>query len=114
MKKFLLFLGLTLAMGTSARTTWFVDNISGNDRNDGTSVQSAFQTIARINILALNPGDSLLFRRGGEWTGNLVPKGNGKEKKRIVIGAYGNGPAPVLDAKGGVSEIGRASCRERV
>jgi hypothetical protein len=103
MKKFLLFLGLTLAMGTNAQTTYFVDDIAGNDRNEGTSLQSAFLTIARINTLALNPGDSLLFRRGGQWTGNLVPKGSGQEKKRIVIGAYGNGPAPVLDAKGDVN-----------
>jgi hypothetical protein len=94
MKKLLIILGVLLGTAISAQTTWYVDDISGIDTNPGTTVQSAFQSIDRVNLLQLQPGDSVLFRRGGNWTGNLVPKGSGRKGERIVIGAYGGGPAP--------------------
>lgn len=37
-------------------------------------------------------GDSLLFRRGGLWVGNLKPQGSGVAGRHFVIGAYGRVP----------------------
>ncbi len=114
MKKFLVFFGLIMTIGSHAQTTYFVDDLAGSDNNEGTSRKTAFQSIEKINRQTLNPGDSVLFRRGGEWVGNLLPGGSGTANKRIVIGAYGNGPAPVLDAKGRVSEGEKASYTVRL
>ncbi|ALJ05406.1 hypothetical protein APS56_09870 [Pseudalgibacter alginicilyticus] len=83
-----------------AQTTYYVDDIIGKDSNTGTDKAAPFKSIDKLNQLNLKPNDSILFRRGGQWIGNFVPKGSGAKNKRIVIGAYGSGPAPVLDAQG--------------
>jgi hypothetical protein len=102
--KYLVFLGLFLTMSTYAQKSYFVDNISGNDSNKGTSVDFPWKSVEHANKVKLQAGDSLLFRRGGSWVGNLQPKGSGIEGKNIVIGAYGHGPSPVINAKGMVAE----------
>jgi hypothetical protein len=109
MKKTLIIWALLLSVGAFAQTTYFVDNLSGKDSNKGTSVYLPLKTIERVNQLDLQPGDSVLFRRGGSWTGNLKPQGSGKEEKPIVIAAYGSGPLPELDAKGIVAQGETAS-----
>ncbi len=109
MKIFLFITGLILSITLQAQTNYFVDDLTGNDNNKGTSMQSAYRSVEKINKLNLLPGDSVLFRRGGEWIGNLMPKGIGSQNKRIVIGAYGKGPAPVLDAKGVIGKGETAS-----
>ena len=102
--KYLALLGLFLTISTHAQKSYFVDNISGNDANKGTSVDAPWQSVERANKVKLQSGDSLLFRRGGSWVGNLVPRGSGSAGRHIVIGAYGQGPLPVIDAKGMVAE----------
>lgn len=91
---------LSAAFIAKGQTSYYVDDISGDDRNTGTSKHKAFQSIEKINQLNLLPGDSILFRRGGKWTGTLRPQGNGARGNRIVLGAYGEGAAPILDAEG--------------
>lgn len=86
-----------------AQINYYIDDLAGNDSNEGTKKELPFKSIDKLNQLVLKPGDSVLFRRGGQWTGNFIPKGSGAKSKRIVIGAYGNGPAPILDAKGQIS-----------
>ena len=88
----------------SAQTTYFVDNLIGSDTNSGVSMSNPFKSIEKLNQLELKPSDSVLFRRGGNWQGNFAPKGSGAKNERIVIGAYGSGPAPVLDAQGVISK----------
>lgn len=86
--------------GAFAQQTYFVDDITGSDQNNGLSAQSAWKSLKHINTTEFHAGDSILFNRGGKWTGTLRPKGNGKNENRIVIGAYGEGEAPVIDAEG--------------
>ena len=86
-----------------AQTTYFVDDLIGQDTNNGTSKEAPFKSIEKLNQLQLKPGDSVLFRRGGFWKGNFIPKGSGDKNKRIVFGAYGSGPMPVLDADGSIA-----------
>jgi hypothetical protein len=114
MKMYLVIAGLILTLGTYAQTCYFVDDLAGSDKNIGTSIQTAFQSIEKLNQLSLNPGDSVLFRRGGKWIGNLVPRGSGAEKRPIVIGAYGSGPLPVIDARGVIYPGEKVSCTIRL
>ncbi|MFT7513321.1 MAG: hypothetical protein ACI9QL_002532, partial [Candidatus Omnitrophota bacterium] len=43
------------------------------------------------------PGDVLLLKRGDTWNEELRPLGNGSADRPISIGAYGEGPKPVID-----------------
>lgn len=58
-------------------TIYYVDSENGNDTNNGTSEGTAFQTIEKINSIEFQPGDQILFKCGGTWTGALMPKGSG-------------------------------------
>ena len=77
-------------------TIYYVDSENGNDTNNGTSEGTAFRTIEKINSIEFQPGDRILFKCGGTWTGALMPKGSGEEGNPITIGSYGEGPKPVL------------------
>lgn len=77
-------------------TIYYVDSENGNDTNNGTSEGTAFRTIEKINSIEFQPGDQILFKCGGTWTGALMPKGSGEEDNPITIGSYGEGSKPVL------------------
>lgn len=68
----------------------------GSDKNNGTSEKSPFQTINKINCLILNPGDKILFQRGGIYRGETKIKSSGTIDSPITFGAYGTGPLPIL------------------
>jgi len=96
-------------VSANAQTAYYLDSDAGNDSNQGNSPELAWKTVEKINETPLGPGDQILFRRGGSWTGNFTPKGSGNEEQKIVIGAYGSGPAPVLDARGEIASGEEAS-----
>jgi len=104
MRIFLLTISSLICLTINGQTTYYVDNLIGDDYHEGTLMTKPFKTLKRINSVILEPGDTVLFRRGGAWTGNFLPKGSGSKDAMIVIGAYGNGPAPELDARGKVKE----------
>ncbi|MBD2752274.1 PA14 domain-containing protein [Spirosoma validum] len=76
---------------------------SGSDNNTGRSIESPFQTIAKVNSLSLQPGDQILFRRNDTFRGSLQLRNSGSSDKPIVIDAYGSGNKPVLAASVPVS-----------
>lgn len=99
--KFVQFLFLCLFLSSlCSAETFHIDQINGDDENNGFTESTAWQTIKNVNLAEFHAGDSILFKRGGEWTGTLKPKGKGFKNKRIVIGAYGKGAAPIIDAEG--------------
>jgi len=78
-----------------AGSRYHVDAASGDDRNDGLSPKSAWRTLDQVNRAALRPGDSVLFKRGQAWRGQLVPR-SGEQALPVTYGAYGEGPKPRL------------------
>ncbi len=83
------------AAGT-AGTTYYFDSIDGSDETgDGLSPGSARRSVPAE--LSLNAGDSVLFRRGGEYECTLTLNGcSGTAAAPITIGAYGEGKKPLL------------------
>jgi parallel beta-helix repeat protein len=69
---------------------------SGDDAADGKSINTPFRSIDRINQETLQPGDSVLFKRGDQFRGMLQIKQSGSAAAAIYIGAYGSGSAPVI------------------
>ncbi len=66
----------------------------GNDANDGRSPQAAWKTVAKVNAAAFQPGDQVLFARGGEWRESLKASSGGAPGKPILYAAYGTGAKP--------------------
>lgn len=71
---------------------YYVDNACGNNEGGGRSPQQAVRDYTR---LSLQPGDSLLFKRGSVYHGELVLT-LGQQGAPITYGAYGEGEAPVF------------------
>ena len=78
----------------SAKNYYF--SSQGNDRNSGISPSKAFQSLESLSSLKLNAGDSVLFRRGDSFTGEIVVRQSGKQGNPIVFSAYGSGKLPIL------------------
>jgi hypothetical protein len=79
------------------RTTYYVSP-SGSDSASGTDASHPFRTVGRVSNLYLEPGDQILFERGGSWTGKMEMWHSGSAANHITIGAYGpaNRPRPRL------------------
>ena len=75
---------------------FYIDDVSGNDTNDGLSPSTAWQTSKRASQATYLPGDHILYKRGGTFIGKLAPKGSGTAAAPIVIASYGEGPRPIL------------------
>ena len=95
-------MALCLVVGISHATNYYVDSRNGSDRNAGTSSAKPWRTIAKVNEMNFQAGDSILFGRGAMWvTGEaLRPQGSGVKGNPIVISAYGEGALPLIAGDG--------------
>ena len=98
-----------------AQTTYYVA-ATGNDANDGRSMGSPFQSLAKVNTLTLRAGDAVLLRRGDTFRGTLSINQSGSAGNPIVVDAYGSGNKPVIAGSVPVSgwsrtgNVWQASC----
>ena len=95
-----LYVGLVFISCTSEqreqRQTYYVSS-EGNDQNSGLSVDQAWRSIDRVNAHSFSAGDSLLFRAGDEFSGNLIldSDDSGTQENRVLISSYGTGKATI-------------------
>jgi len=89
---------------------YFVDSASGADANSGESPQHAWKSLQRASAQPYQAGDSLSFRRGTRYQGSLQLSVKGSAMKPIVIGAYGDGALPKIDATGELGGIHLIDC----
>ena len=73
-------------------SVYFVDNINGNNNNDGLSELTPVIDEASLNIVA---GDTVLFKRGNFYRRKLESI-SGESGKPITYGAYGEGEKPIF------------------
>jgi len=92
----LIFSLLNLATIELSATTYYVDNLLGNDSFPGTSTTTSWKTVNKINNSSFQPGDSILFKRSETWKEYLDFPSSGNAFNPIVIGSYGNGELPVI------------------
>jgi uncharacterized repeat protein (TIGR02543 family) len=86
-----------------ATGTYYVDYSNGQDTNDGTTPETAWKTLDKVNATQFEPGNKILFKAGEIWFGQLWPKGSGSEGSPIIIDKYGEGDKPKIDAEGLIS-----------
>jgi hypothetical protein len=79
----------------TAPRTYYVDATRGNDQFNGLFESTPLRTVARVNGLALRPGDQVLFRRGQVWRETLRIRNHGTPTSPVIYGAYG----PPTEAK---------------
>ncbi|WP_339319644.1 cohesin domain-containing protein [Paenibacillus sp. FSL R10-2734] len=98
----LLLTGIPIASADAEASTitYYIDDLNGSDTNDGQSEDHAWKSLDKVNATTFLPGERILFKAGGKWTGSLSPKGSGTEGKNIVIGKYGEGVRPLIEGKG--------------
>lgn len=77
--------------------TYYVDAMSGLDVNDGLSIDTSWQTLAKVNASSFSPGDVILLKRGAVWRESLVVPSAGAAGNPIRFDAYGSGENPRID-----------------
>ena len=97
---------VTATPGRSSGTTYYLDADAGDDQHVGFPAGQAWKTLERANQFQFQPGDSLRLKAGTRYRGQLKLQGSGQAaapgevSQTIVIGKYGDGPAPRIDAEG--------------
>ncbi len=83
---------------------YYVSSSMGDDANLGTSPEKAWSSLDRVSEQLLNPGDSVLFKSGDTFIGQLQINRSGTKDNLLYFGRYGEGELPILDgakAEGG-------------
>ena len=104
MIRLIIILGFLLNLTYSRATDYYVSN-SGNNNNSGTSQSAAWATTSKVNstLPSMRAGDRVFFEGGGRFSGYLSLSGiSGNASNPIVIGAYGSGANPIIDASAGI------------
>lgn len=72
-----------------AAVIYYVSSSGGNDSNNGQSEAAPFKTIQKVNGLNLHAGDSVLFKCGDTWRGQMLTiTKSGTSGSPIMFGSY--------------------------
>lgn len=88
----------------STGTTYYVSSSTGSDQNSGTSESVPWKSLTKVDATTFQPGDTILFKAGDAWTGQLWPKGSGSSGAPVQINAYGTGAKPRIAGAGAVAD----------
>ncbi len=84
-------------------TTYYVDSKGGNDSNDGTSESKAFKTLEKVNGLNLEPGDTVLLKKGSVFEDQALKftkEDSGTAEAPVKVSTYGEGKRPQINTNG--------------
>ena len=84
-------------------TTYYVDSKDGNDSNAGTSESKAFKTLDKVNDLNLEPGDTVLLKKGSVFEDQALKftkEDSGTAEAPVKISTYGKGDRPKINTNG--------------
>ena len=84
-------------------TTYYVDSKGGNDSNDGTSESKAFKTLDKVNGLNLEPGDTVLLKKGSVFEDQALKftkEDSGTAEAPVKVSTYGEGDRPKINTNG--------------
>ncbi len=85
----------------AAASAYFVDAALGDDGNDGRAPERAWKSIAKVNATTFVAGDTLCFKSGTSYAGELHPLGSGSNGAPITLARYGDGSRPKIAAGAG-------------
>jgi hypothetical protein len=99
-----LFLTFIFSNSLLFSNTYYIDNSNGDDTFDGLSPSSAWKTLTKVNGITFVPGDTILFKSGSTWTGQLKPKGSGNSLYPIIIDKYDGAAKPIINGNGVIGQ----------
>ena len=88
---------------TATGTTYYVDSNGGNDSNEGTSEGKAFRTLDKVNALDLEPGNTVLLKKGSVFEDQALKftkEDSGTAEAPVKISTYGEGKRPQINTNG--------------
>lgn len=100
MKNFFTLLFVFFLYSASA-TNYYFSAVSGNDSRTAAQAQhpsTPWKTLSKLNAYfkRLQPGDSVLLKRGETFYGSITVNASGTARSPIVISAHGSGEMPVI------------------
>lgn len=99
-----LFLAVPGGIPFVSAADYHIDSRDGDDSRDGLSPRTSWRSLEKINGTPLKPGDTVRFRAGGVWKGQFKPGGGGIKGSPVIVGRFGEGPAPRIDGEGKVRD----------
>jgi parallel beta-helix repeat protein len=90
---------LALTFSQLEATNYYFSNRGSDSGNTGLSAISPWKSLEKLNeiMISLQPGDSIFFRRGDVFHGEVRISQSGTKQSVIYLGAYGIGEKPVFD-----------------
>ena len=80
-----------------AQSNYFVSSSGGNDSNSGLTPEASWASLDRVNLASLNPGDSVQFKSGDIFYGQLIIDESGTAERPILFTSYGSDGPAVID-----------------
>ena len=95
---YILLAGIIISSGLKA-AIYYVSP-SGNDNSSGLSPATAWKTIAKVNSIIIQPGNTILFEGGQIFSGGIYIDNNDANdtSKIVTISSYGLGKATISSA----------------
>ena len=75
-------------------TRYYINSQTGNDNNDGISINSPWKSFKKLEEVTFQPGDSILFAKNSEFQGGVSFKSSGNDENPIIISSYDGGFLP--------------------
>src|SRR5205814_190662 len=79
---------------------YHVDATGGDDAKPGTTPETAWKSLGKVNATAFTGGDRILFKKGETWNGMLEITSSGTGDKPLIYSSYGTGKKPLINAEG--------------
>ncbi|MBW3130970.1 T9SS type A sorting domain-containing protein [Hymenobacter profundi] len=98
-KRLLFFLLIHSFCITSSNARTFYLSATGDDTKSGSTIETAWRTIVKLNTMALSAGDWVLFESGSTFEGSLWIRSQGTPEQPIVLSSYGKGRATINSGK---------------
>ena len=86
----------------SRTNLYYINSQTGSDANNGISIDSPWKSLKKLQEIAFQPGDRILFAKNSAFTGGTIFNSSGTAGNPIVISSYGRGTIPAFsnpDAK---------------
>lgn len=94
MKLLIIIFCLLTSTSINARNYYF--SAKGNDNNSGKNKTTPWRNIGHLNKVKLEAGDTVFFKSGEKFVGQINLRYSGKPNKPIVFASYGEGTRPVI------------------
>jgi len=77
-----------------AQKTYYIDSKNGDDNYNGLSINTAWKSHTMVSTVTFQPGDTIAFKKGSQFTGPIQFTESGTEQNPITITSYGEGELP--------------------